>query len=488
MAVKYENKKLISLSDKAIDIAQKYTNILHKYNIGKISSNKVEEILKKRDDAILSLETPLVIGIARDSVINWKKWIDTYAHILKHSPSSEQTTKNQTDFVQRLQDRNKEFVQLHDNIKNKFFQRSFDFYRTRPGKDKNQKEQKLNEIVSHIAVSITEKAYSISPNLGSIDKLFDETTQKNIDTLLHKEFDRHSSRGAIIKKIEAIIKERAVEYRKENLKSSINIISSQYQKSPTSTIQTDKKQVSDEHIALQNNVKHREVPASSFRENNENKSMTMQNKEYSGIKPIRPAPPLPTISKNSSIAEKRASQSSVSSLQRPTTPPPPPPGVINALSSGKVPPAPPPPLQQQTSSSRANLLDEIHKGKTLKKVDQISGDANWGKKEDIGSQTSSPKTKEAPQGIMGAIAKAIDTRRREMGYNEHNSNITEVEQADWENDKASLQSSGYGSRKSSTSDIPEEIQKRASNIVSDIKKIKSPPEQERPKNEKGPSR
>ncbi|MFV9875297.1 MAG: hypothetical protein AB8U25_02125 [Rickettsiales endosymbiont of Dermacentor nuttalli] len=388
------------------------------------SLSKVEELRTKREEVISKLETPLVIGISTEKSVNWKKWVDTYANILKHRPSSVQITINQTDFIAHLQDLSREFIQFQDNAQNKFLKHSLDFYRARSGKDKTQKEEEINKIMSDITISALEKAYRINPQLASIDKFFDEKTQKNIDNLLHKEFDKHSSRGSIIKKVESILQGRAASYQNYYLKSAINM-----SQAPS---QLADKQLLSEH--RQATVHAPELPI-----------LAEKRSSKEPVKAKCPAPPPPI----------RGDQVNVSSATE-----------LNARKASGVLPevnraTPPPPLplsaQKQSGPNRLDLLVEIQKGKQLKKVDD----------KDIQKSTVGlPKVQNiSEERMLGAIAKQLEERRVKMGYEE---------------DTVGVRSSEYSSRNSSAENIPEALQKEVNKIAKTLEDVEEPKESQAP--------
>uniref|UniRef100_A0A8R1XZS7 WH1 domain-containing protein n=1 Tax=Onchocerca volvulus TaxID=6282 RepID=A0A8R1XZS7_ONCVO len=179
---------------------------------------------------------------------------------------------------------------------------------------------------------------------------------------------------------------------------------------------------------------------------------------------VPPPPPPPPPSSNSTCSVPMAPlPSSISTTSSLTPPPPPPPPPPLTYASSTVPPPPPPPPLSHTSppssdggGGKASLLSEIQAGVTLKQVitntnhdsnstdarDEMMAQIRQGAslkpvdKEEVENRKSIPNATDVA-GIAGALARALEERRRNM----RNSDESESEEeeannndSEWESD------------------------------------------------------
>ncbi|CAD5225802.1 unnamed protein product [Bursaphelenchus xylophilus] len=178
-----------------------------------------------------------------------------------------------------------------------------------------------------------------------------------------------------------------------------------------------------------------------------------------------PPPPMPPASQSSASRPQPpppapppppSTQSSSSSIP-PPPPPPPPPGALNSVNNNKAPssePKPPPkPASAPASDGRSDLLQAIQKGAKLRHVDPpaersplaATGNARDNMMEQIrqGAQLKHVDQQEVETnrksvpgsqqmgGIAGALARALEERRKNM----NNSDESEAENdSEWEDD------------------------------------------------------
>uniref|UniRef100_A0A915PHV9 WH1 domain-containing protein n=1 Tax=Setaria digitata TaxID=48799 RepID=A0A915PHV9_9BILA len=180
------------------------------------------------------------------------------------------------------------------------------------------------------------------------------------------------------------------------------------------------------------------------------------------VPPPPPPPPPPSSSACSiPVAPSLSSICTTSSPAPPPPPPPPPPPVTYSSSAAPPPPPPPPPSYSSTPNSgaggggRASLLSEIQAGVTLKQVttnanhdncvtdarDEMMAQIRQGAilkpvdKEEIENRKSIPSTTDVA-GIAGALARALEERRRNMRNSDDSESEEEANNNDseWESD------------------------------------------------------
>ncbi|MFV9875296.1 MAG: hypothetical protein AB8U16_00505 [Rickettsiales endosymbiont of Dermacentor nuttalli] len=207
---------------KLLKQAQK-TNIKTKDNPEKLELLKV-----KRDKLVSELERPFIIDISNQDggSRDWLQLIYNNAELFTHDVSTKKSTYNKEEFIKKIVDHSSELKEFKFDLKGKLFQSSLLFYKSVKGKSKGgEQDRKIDDIIKAVVDSITEKVLKIETNTDCFDRFINIETAAQINNCLLEEFNKHSSRNNIIRKIDKILQKRYKEYEYEYEYSNLSVTS-----------------------------------------------------------------------------------------------------------------------------------------------------------------------------------------------------------------------------------------------------------------------